>query len=183
VTNKKEAADFSLLELVEMIIATWNYHAYMYIQPPATNEQLVDCNAELANIGLKLPDDYAGFLKICNGYCHHGIEFYGTEIIVSSKYGANDIFTETKRHNNENNPYDYPVLWLGMHEHADFIIYEPKTRKYKVHYHDCCVDVKCEYNTFKAFFIGEAKDNWDELINKLVMGKVEIKGKFDEQVN
>lgn len=130
---------------------------------PATDEDLEICNTELRDSDFpEIPEDYAGFLKVCMGFAFNGVELYGPDNITDRETGFTlmDIIEATEDFNEHyvDEGYidiDYPLLCFGR-QNGDYFTYDPQTCKYQLRDHeDACNTVWGEYDTFEEFFMAE----------------------------
>ncbi len=120
---------------------------------PASHNDIISCQIELLDsLYPVLPNDYIGFLKICNGLSFNGVELYGTDIVkdLITGYVLIDIISYNEELFCEENKN---LLFIGCVD-DDIYTYNAKTKMYEVR-DICLLDIIEEYSGFCDFFIGE----------------------------
>jgi hypothetical protein len=137
-----------------------HYNGSAMIPRSATEAEITQCNTDLTDIGLEsLPEDYAAFLKVCNGFAWNGIELYGTYQVSdpasSAGYTLMDIVTMSD--DGDERYYDRietACLYFGRAD-EDVYTWNSVTKKYEVRDISCISDVMVEYGTIVDFFVQE----------------------------
>ena len=128
------------------------------IVPPIGDEEIEMCSMYLTGYGFPpLPQGYAEFLKICNGYAFDGVELYGTEPTreKGSSYMLKDIASVTfEMYKDYGEEYELSksLLWFGRDACGDYLTYDDKTGMYQHRSHESKVHVYFECDTFEEFF-------------------------------
>jgi hypothetical protein len=128
------------------------------IVPPIGDEEIEMCSMYLTGYGFPpIPQGYAKFLKICNGYAFDGVELYGTEPAreKGSSYMLQDIAAVTfEMYKDYGEEYELgkSLLWFGRDVCGDYLTYDDKTGNYQHRSHESKVHVYFECDTFEEFF-------------------------------
>ena len=125
------------------------------ILPPIGDEEIKRCSRNLTGYGFPpIPQGYAEFLKICNGYAFDCVELYGTESVTeegSSFTLQEDIGRETFDRRKYYEEYcersGSNLLWFGRDVCGNFFTYDDKTGKYQRRAHDAIGHIYSEYDT------------------------------------
>ena len=136
------------------------YTDLLIILPPACDDEIERHSRLLTGNGFPpIPQGYAEFLKICNGYAFNCAELYGTGSVTQegSSFTLLDIASFTIEMNKLYEEYGglsgKTLLWFGSDVCGDhFITYDDKTGKYQRRSHECLSDVWEEYDTFEELF-------------------------------
>jgi len=121
------------------------------IPRPATEEELEHCNDDLAEIALELiPDGYAEFLKMNNGFAWNGIEFYSTLQVTDPEenYTLMDLLI---MNNDFSDAYELDEYFLMGRADDDYYTYNTETKKYEI-LEMSSRDVMEEFDTFEELF-------------------------------
>jgi len=127
---------------------------------PATDEEIARCNEELAGYGLEpLPDEYAAFLKIYNGFERNGVELKG---VKSEANGKDSSFNSQNIAKSSNyllgelgKDLGSPVLWLGGAHEGNYLLYDYSRGKYQIRLYTALDKAEREYSSFEEFFYKE----------------------------
>jgi hypothetical protein len=128
------------------------------ILPPISDEEIEWCSGCLAGYGFPpIPQGYAEFLKICNGYAFDGVELYGTETAreKGSSYMLKDIAAVTfEMYKDYGEEYELgkSLLWFGSDVCGDYLTYDDKTGMYQHRSHESIVHVYFKCETFEEIF-------------------------------
>ena len=128
------------------------------ILPPISDEEIEWCNGCLTGYGFPLiPQGYAEFLKICNGYAFDGVELYGTEPAreKGSSYTLKDIAAvtfEMYKYYGEEYELGKSLLWFGKDACGDYLTYDDKTGMYQHRSHEIIEYDLFNCDTFEEFF-------------------------------
>jgi len=129
------------------------------ILPPACDDEVERHSRFLTRNGFPpIPQGYAEFLKICNGYAFNSAELYGTGSVTKegSSFTLLDIASLTFERNKYYEEYSglsgKTLLWFGSDIDGDYFTYDDKTCKYQRRSHECLSDVWEEYDTFEELF-------------------------------
>jgi hypothetical protein len=126
--------------------------------PPASDEEIKRHSRLLTGYCFPpIPQGYAEFLKICNGYAFDCVELYGTESVEEGlSFPLQDIgrmtFDMGKYYEEYCERSGTSLLWFGMDVCGDFFTYDDKTGKYQHRAHDEIGYVYFECGTFEEFF-------------------------------
>jgi hypothetical protein len=115
------------------------------IPPPIGDEEIEMCSSYLTGYGFPpIPQGYAEFLKICNGYAFDGVELYGTEFAKEkgSSFILKDLgditFDMCKEYEEFLKEYEEflevsgkNLLWFGKDACGDSFTYDNKTGNYQ----------------------------------------------------
>jgi hypothetical protein len=132
-----------------------------WFPPPIGDEEIEMCSRCLTGYGFPpIPQGYAEFLKICNGYAFDGVQLYGTEF--AKKRGSslklealsNITFDMCKRYEEEEflEVSGKNLLWFGSDACGDYFTYDNKTGNYQHRSHEIPSYVFFECDTFEEFF-------------------------------
>lgn len=130
------------------------YETDALIIKPATDEEIARCNGDLADIlrsggdyidsirpgaktsgasgtVLSIPESYAEFLKISNGYAWNGFEFFGIyqTTVKASGYTLPDLITMNEKYHNDKMGLDDMIV-LGRFD-DDIYVYNFKESEYQ----------------------------------------------------
>jgi hypothetical protein len=147
----------SLAQKIIQIKKKYRYLGVM-IPPPIGDEEINRCSECLTGYGFPpIPQGYAEFLKICNGYAFDGVELYGTERVKEkgSSYTLRDICGMTfNMHKEYGDEYELckSLLRFGKDVCGDYLTYDDKTGNYQHRSHESFVHVYFQCDTFEEFF-------------------------------
>jgi hypothetical protein len=100
-----------------------------YVAEPVGDAEIEKCNSSLEECGYpRMPEDYAKFLKVANGFAWNGFEFYGTvqskEKQAEGGFKLRDIVTF-----NDEYCFDEEILILGKFD-EDYYVYDSQSGRY-----------------------------------------------------
>ncbi len=152
---------------------------------PVTPEDIEWTNKELEKLDLPpIPDDYANFLKHCNGFAFNGVELYGTDIVTDTEtdFQLIDIisFSEDKREH-----FNDQLLYFGRVD-DDIFTFNPGTGRYETR-DITSFEVWNEYNNFNEFLEKEISVKYlqaeeDEIISSLVYSRMKEDPVFTKDI-
>jgi hypothetical protein len=142
------------MNVIDEIIDIVNEDDGAMIPRPASDEDIVECNKNLIDLGLEpLPQGYIDFLKKNNGLAWNGIEFYSTDQVTEAGnpngFRLMDLVTMNDEFN-ERYELDDKVL-LGRAD-EDYYTYNIQTKKYEALELESR-EVWEECNTFEDLFL------------------------------
>lgn len=123
--------------------------------PPGADEGFIsDCNDDLRSMNCPvLPDDYADFLRVMDGFAFNGVELFSSVgyFCSDSDYCLPDVVSC-----NENfvdfYDGDDELLWIGRDD-LDYYCFNNITGKYETRDHECLSDVFDIYDDFEQLFV------------------------------
>jgi len=138
------------------LLETLKADALAMIPRPANDADIEGCMRTLEELELPpLPDDYTGFLQICNGLAWNGVEFYGTNRVAAtdSFFILVDVvsFAETKAAYYGDLLDLCGLLFIGRSD-EDLFAYNVDRQMYEV-YDITGMDVMEEYKYFDNLFL------------------------------
>jgi hypothetical protein len=121
------------MSVIDEIIDILNEDDGALIARPATDEDIAECNDDLAELGLEpLPQGYIDFLKKYNGLGWNGILFYSTYRITEAGNPDGFCLMDLVTMNDEfNNFYELDEKVLLGRADEDYFSYNIETKKYE----------------------------------------------------
>lgn len=142
---------------------------------PATVEDIEWANNELKKSNLpSIPNDYADFLRHCNGFAFNGVEMYGTDNITDNvtNFQLIDIVSFSEQ---QSEFYNDQQLYFGRVD-DDIFTFNPAVAKYETR-DISSFEIWDQYNSFEMFLDKEISTklvpNWENMsISFIVRSKM-----------
>jgi hypothetical protein len=115
-----------------------------YVAPAATDAEIEECNRRLETCDFpRLPEEYADFLKIANGFAWNGFQFFGA---TRTKKTTSDFVLRDIVSYNDEYSYEEGVLIFGSFDEV-YYVYDAERKDYR------SIDrlTKIEEDAFKDF--------------------------------
>lgn len=142
---------------------------------PATAEDIEWANNELKKSNLpSIPNDYADFLRHCNGFAFNGVEMYGTDNITDNvtNFQLIDIVSFSEQ---QSEFYNDQQLYFGRVD-DDIFTFNPAVAKYETR-DISSFEIWDQYDSFEMFLDKEISTklvpNWENMsISFIVRSKM-----------
>lgn len=142
---------------------------------PATAEDIEWANNELKKSNLpSIPNDYADFLRHCNGFAFNGVELYGTDNITDNvtNFQLIDIVSFSEQ---QSEFYNDQQLYFGRVD-DDIFTFNPAVAKYETR-DISSFEIWDQYDSFEMFLDKEISTklvpNWENMsISFIVRSKM-----------